>query len=123
MEQVEEATIVYAEVPNLSLNEPSLTARAEPDRRDARRGRTSRGSASSLNAQDEEAGRVARVWEKVVEEGESSGREEGRAEDSNRACEPWRLTVAARASAGRKSVAPPRRYRRFLDCRLPDETW
>jgi hypothetical protein len=88
MEQVVEATMVNAEVPNLSLNEPSLTARAEPERRAARRGCKSEGRASSLSDQDEEAGSDAIVWEKVGEESDSEGRDEGKAKARSRACDP-----------------------------------
>jgi hypothetical protein len=88
MEQVVEATMVNAEVPNLSLKEPSLTARAEPERREARRGCRSEGRASSLSDQDEEAGRTAIVWEKVGEESDSEGREVGKAKARSRACDP-----------------------------------
>ena len=88
MEQVVEATMVNAEVPNLSLKEPSLTARAEPERRAARRGCKSEGRASSLSDQEEEAGRDAIVWEKVGEDSDSEGRGEGKAQARSRACEP-----------------------------------
>jgi hypothetical protein len=88
MEQVVEATMVNAEVPNLSLKEPSLTARAEPERREARRGCRSEGVASSLSDQDEEAGSNAIVWEKVGEESDSEGRDEGKAQARSRACDP-----------------------------------
>jgi hypothetical protein len=87
MEQVVEATMVNAEVPNLSLKEPSLTARAEPERRAARKGCKSEGRASSLSDQEEEAGRDEIVWEKVGNS-DSEGRGEGKAQARSRACEP-----------------------------------
>jgi hypothetical protein len=81
--------MVNAEVPNLSLKEPSLTARAEPERRrEARRGCRSEGIASSLSDQDKEAGSDAIVWEKVGEESDSEGRDEGKAQARSRACDP-----------------------------------
>jgi hypothetical protein len=88
MEQVVEATMVNAEVPNLSLKEPSLTARAEPEGREARRGCRSEGRGSSLSDQDEEAGSDAIVWEKVGEESDSEGRDVGKAKARSRACDP-----------------------------------
>jgi hypothetical protein len=121
-EQVVEATMVKAEVPNLFLNEPSLTARADPEQRDKRRGQRSEERERSFDNQDDEAGSESMVWEKVGEESELDGRAGGRAKARNCACEPCALTVATRASSGSEVVWPPCWQRRFLDCRQPAGT-
>jgi hypothetical protein len=99
-EQVDDATMVKAEVPNLSLNDPSLTARADPERRAERRAPRSEGRESSFTDQDDEAGRDSTSWEKVGADRESGARVGGKAKARRRTCVPWELTVAARESSG-----------------------
>jgi hypothetical protein len=110
-EQVDDATMVKAEVPNLSLNDPSLTARADPERRAERRAPRSEGRASSFPDQDDEAGRESTSWEKVGEDSESGAGAGGKskAKARRRMCVPWELTVAGRESSGSEPVRPPRR--------------